>query len=135
MANAFVYRLGPVEFSLPEGLPTELERGTRFNIDKAEPLEGEGIPVFRGTVDNEMSLRGVVFPGFSGHQQSVQRLRDAGAAGKSLLLVDGDGTLYGSWFIRSVNERQSYFMAGGKPRRVEWDISLVFDPQLALVAL
>lgn len=135
MANAFVYLLGSIEFSLPEGLPTELERGTRFNIDKAEPLEGEGVPVFRGTSDNDMTLRGVVFPGVSGHQQSVQRLRDAGAAGKSLLLVDGEGTLYGRWFIRSVNERQSVFMAGGKPRRIEWDISLVFEPLPALLAL
>lgn len=132
----FVYRLGSVEFTMESGLPTELTHNVRYRIDRSEPLEGQGVPVFRGTSDEEMTLRGVAFPGQgAGNLQSVQRLRDAGKAGKSLLLVDGDGTLYGNWFIESVNEQQSHLLAGGKPRRIEWDVALVFDPPLELVAL
>lgn len=135
MANAFVFRLGSVEFSLPEGLPTELDRNARYKVDVPEPLEGEGAPAFRGAENEEMTLRGIVFPGNTGNLQSVQRLRDEAAKGKSLLLVDGEGALYGRWFIRGVNERQSHFMVGGKPRRMEWDLALVLDPLASLVPL
>lgn len=128
-------RLGSIEFSITEGSFQELERSTAWRVDVAEPLEGLGKPIVRGRERDEITLQGVAYPGFSGTQDTVQRLRDAGDAGESLLLVDGALTFYGKWFIRAVSERGSAHMDTGKARRIDWTLSLVADPEDDLIPL
>lgn len=128
MAKLVVARLGSIEFSVPEGTFTEVARHTTWRLDIPDPMEGLGKPVFRGRGSDEMTIDGVVFPGYSGTLQSVQRLRDAGDAGESMLLVDGEGNLYGNWFIARINERKSPFLPTGIERRAEWTLTLMADP-------
>lgn len=135
MAKLVVARLGPVEFSVPEGSFDELARDTSYRVDVPEPLEGLGSPVGRGVESDLMTIRGVVFPGFTGSQSSVQRLRDLAETGKSALLVDGAGRLYGHWMISRVSERKTMFMDPGVPRRIEYDLTLIADPDGELVPL
>lgn len=121
-------RLGPLEFSLPEGAFSSREYSASYRLDVSEPIEGPGKPTFRGLESERLTIRGVVFPGFSGKLSSVQRFRDFAARGESALLVDGEGTIYGAWFLREVTERQDVFTPTGLPRRIEYDLTLVRDP-------
>lgn len=129
MAGSLVVMLyGTVEFSVSSGTFTEFSRATRWHVDVPEPIGVLGIPVGRGTASDEITLRGVSFPGFSGKRDSVQRLRDLADTGKSYLLVDGEGTLYGFWIISTVNERKQGFTPTGVERKAEWDLTLIADP-------
>src|SRR5690606_29933789 len=112
----------------PDGTFQDLERVMSWRVDTPEPIEGMGKSVVRGLESDEITLSGLVFPGFTGTLSSVQRLQDAGNAGESLLLVDGEGTLYGRWWIVSVRERKGPFMPTGVPRRIEWTLTLRADP-------
>ena len=126
--SLMVARLGLVEFSVPTGTFDEITRSTRWNVDVPTPIDGLGTPVGRGQVADEMTIRGVVFPGFSGNRDSVQRLRDQADTGKSYPLTDGLGFIHGFWIISAVNERKQHFTSDGFERKVEWDISLIADP-------
>ena len=128
MSNLVVGRLGSIEFSVPEGTFTSIARATSWRIDVPEPIEGPGTPVVRGRGSDEITIEGVVFPGFTGRLNSVERLRAAGDAGQPMLLVDGEGTLYGSWVVSRLNERSDAFLPSGAKRRTEWNLTLIASP-------
>lgn len=130
-----VMRLGTVEFSVKAGTFQELSRATRWRVDVPEPMDGLGVPIVRGTESDEITIRGVSFPGYSGNRSSVQRLRDLADTGKSHCLVDGELTVYGFWVIKSVNESKQEFTPTGVERKVTWDITLIADPEGTLIPL
>lgn len=135
MANIVPMALGPVPFSVPTGTFDEVQRSTRWAIDQPDTLEGMGSPVSRGRESDTMVIRGVAFPGFTGTQNSVERLRELGDTGRSYVLVDGDGNLYGNWMVTAVNESRSAFMANGQPRKITYDVTLTYDPLPDLIPL
>jgi phage protein U len=128
VAKLVVARLGSIEFSVPEGTFTAVARHTTWRLDLPDPMEGLGRPVSRGRGSDEITIDGLVFPGHTGTLASVQRLREAGDAGESMLLVDGEGNLYGNWFIARLNERKGPFLPTGIERRAEWTLTLNADP-------
>lgn len=130
MAKLVVARLGSIEFSVPEGTFTAIARHTTWRLDIPDPLEGLGKPVARGRGSDEITIDGLVFPGLTGTLSSVERLRSAGDEGESLLLVDGEGNLYGNWFVARLNERKGPFMPTGIERRSEWTLTLIADPDV-----
>jgi hypothetical protein len=129
MSDLVVARLGSVEFSLPAGTFTQIERGTSWRVDVPDPIEGLGVPDVRGRESDEITITGIVFPGFTGTLDSVERLRDAGDAGEPLLLVDGEGTIYGSWVVRSLQEMRAEHLPSGIPRKMNWTLVLVAVPE------
>jgi phage protein U len=129
MSNLVVARLGDIEFSLPEGSFTQIERRTSWRVDVPDPITGLGTPDVRGRASDELRLTGAVFPGISGHLDSVDRLRDAGDAGEPLLLVDGEGTIYGEWVVSSVEESRQEHLPTGIPRKMSWVLVLVAKPE------
>jgi phage protein U len=132
MANV-VARLGNIEFSIPAGTLQEIARRTSWRVDVPTPMEGLGKPTVRGRDSDTLTINGLVFPGATGDAVSVQRFRDAADAGKSLLLVDGNGDFHGAWFIASVDENKDLFFGSGATRRATWTMSLVADPEEGLL--
>lgn len=129
MSSLVVARLGDIEFSLPEGSFTQIERQTTWRVDVPDPITGLGVPDVRGRERDELRLTGLVFPGITGHLTSVDRLRDAGDAGEPLLLVDGEGTIYGEWVVRSIEESRQEHLPTGIPRKMAWVLVLVAKPE------
>lgn len=129
MSSLVVARLGDIEFSLPEGSFTQIERHTSWRVDVPDPITGLGVPDVRGRESDEIRITGLVFPGITGHLDSVDRLRDAGDKGEPLLLVDGEGTIYGSWVVRSIEESRQEHLPTGLPRKMSWVLVLVAVPE------
>jgi phage protein U len=113
-----------------------LRRRTEWRIDQPDPVEGLGKPVNRGRARDELTIDGAAYPGYAGALDAVSALRDAADAGKSLTLVDGEGTIYGSWMIASIDETQGpEFTPTGIPRRIEFSLTLKADPEDETVSL
>lgn len=128
--------LGRIPFSTTERSLGRLRRRTEWRIDRPEPVEGIGKPVNRGRARDEISIDGVSFPGYAGALDAVTKLREAGDAGDSLTLVDGEGTVYGSWMIVSLEETQGpEFTPTGIPRRIDFNLTLTLDPDDETVSL
>lgn len=129
MAELVTMRWGDHEFSISRGTFNNFQRSTAWRIDKPEPMTGLGQPRARGKASDEITLDGVVLPGFTGDQQSVQRFRDAGDAGKAQLLVDGEGNVFGSWFLERLSESRDVHTTTGIPRKMTWSLTLTAEPE------
>ncbi len=128
MAELVIARLGDVEFSVSAGSFESLRRLTRWRIDRPDPIDGMGVPVHRGRFDDSVTLSGVVFPGYVGGLSSVERIRQLGDSAQSALLVDGEGAIYGRWFVEMLEEEQTHHTPTGKPRRIAYMMTLVAVP-------
>ena len=78
---------------------------------------------FTGKGEDVITLDGSIVPEF-GSQVSLTVLRLMGDTGKSFPLIAGNGKIYGSWVIDSLNETQTYFYQNGLPRKIEFSLTL-----------
>jgi phage protein U len=128
MADLVIARLGNVEFSVQAGSFESLQRRTSWRIDRPDPIDGMGTPVFRGRMGDSITLSGVVFPGYVGRLNSVERLRQLGDKGEPLMLADGEGAVYGEWLIEYLEEEATLTTPLGKPRRISYSLTLAALP-------
>lgn len=84
------------------------------------------MPAFQyvGPGMDSISLPGIIMPEFTGPDTSLDELRDMADTGDAYSLVRTDGIIIGQYMIRSIGEKQSYFLPGGGARRIEFTIEL-----------
>lgn len=73
-----------------------------------------------------LDLRGTIYPAWRGGLGQLDAMRAEAAKGEPLRLVGGDGKVLGLWVITRIRETGSAHLAGGVPRKVEFQISLAF---------
>ena len=71
-----------------------------------------------------ISLSGVLMPGFTGGRTSLDALRAMGDSGMAWTLIDGEGFIYGLYFIEKITEDRTEFFSDGAPRKIEFTIDL-----------
>jgi phage protein U len=69
-------------------------------------------------------LPGVLLPGLTGSQLSLDALRMMGDTGKAWPLVEGTGRIYGLWVIESLSDTRTVFFPDGAARRIEFTLKL-----------
>lgn len=79
---------------------------------------------FLGPATDQITLDGVLFPGFSGRQSTIDGMKESGDKGEPLMLTDGMGRVYGKMVIVSIAENRSVFLDTGAARRIEFSITL-----------
>jgi hypothetical protein len=97
---------------------TEWRHGStdRFGALPASQYLGPGADV--------VTLSGVLLPGVAGTYDSLDTLKAMGNQGEAFPLVDGTGRIHGNFIILKVDERQSFFVEGGVPRKNDFTIEL-----------
>lgn len=117
-------RLGVYKFSLDTAAYQELERSGSYRWARQERIGTNDALQFTGLGPETVDLRGVVFPLFRGGLNQLSRMRLQASIGVPLPLIDGLGNVWGLWAVEQINERQSVFMSGGAPKRIEFDLRL-----------
>lgn len=120
-----LFQLGSFQFDLANGVPQTLDRTADYRWDVQERLLRDPATQFLGPGSQEITLDGVLYPGFSGRQTTMETLRELAAKGEPQMLTDGLGKVYGKWAIRRVQEGLSTFAPGGGARQISFGISLV----------
>jgi uncharacterized protein len=120
-----LFQLGSFQFDLPNGVPQTLDRQADYRWEEQDRLFREPAAQFLGPGSQAISLSGVLFPGFSGRQSTMEQLRQQAAQGAPEMLTDGLGRIYGKWGIRRVREQQNTFAPGGGARQISFDVELV----------
>lgn len=120
-----LFQLGSFQFDLPNGVPQTLDRTADYRWELQDRLLRDPAAQFLGPGSQQITLDGVLFPGFSGRQTSMETIRELAARGEPQMLTDGLGTVYGKWAIRSVQEGRGTFAPGGGARQITFNISLV----------
>ena len=120
-----LFQLGSFQFDLPNGVPQTLDRTATYRWEVQDRLLRDPAAQFLGAGQQEITLDGDLFPGFSGRQTTMETLRELAAKGEAQMLTDGLGRVYGKWAIRQIREGLSTFAPGGGARQIGFSISLV----------
>ena len=124
MDDAPLLSLGLFVFSLSTLTFDELQRKMDWRHAKAERQGVRAASQFLGPGEDSISLPGSIVPGVAGDYGSLTRLREMAASGDAWPLVDGAGTVLGQFRIMSIDERQSYHVAGGFARKIDFALDL-----------
>lgn len=120
-----LYQLGNHAFSLPEGAPATLDRTTPYSWVPQPRLGRLTAQQFLGLESNTITLQGVLIPGFSGKQGTVEELRALAVTGEPQMLTSGAGFVYGLYCIRTLSEGKEIFMDDGNARKILFSVDLV----------
>jgi len=117
--------LGMFVFELATLGPDELQRKTDWNYARAPRLGARDAVQFLGVGTEKVSLSGTVYTEISNGAVSLDQLREMGDAGEALPLVDGRGNVFGNYIMEGLDERHTWLMADGTPRRIDFAIDLL----------
>jgi phage protein U len=120
-----LFQLGDFQFDLPNGVPQTLDRTAEYRWETLDRLQRAPAVQYLGPGSQEITLDGVLYPGFSGRQTTVETLRTLAEKGEPQMLADGNGRIWGRWVIRSLREGLSTFAPGGGARQIIFSVSLV----------
>jgi phage protein U len=54
----------------------------------------------------------------------TSRSRNMADSGEPYIMIDGEGRMQGWWIIESIQENSSVFFVDGKPRKIDFTLSL-----------
>jgi phage protein U len=119
----FLFELGTLPFD-------ELQHKMDWRHARAPRIGARDATQFVGPGDETVTLSGAVYTELSDGAVSLEDLRIMAATGEAWPLVSGSGRVYGNFVITAIDERQTYLMADGSPRRIDFGIDLlgVDDP-------
>src|SRR5450830_912990 len=116
--------LGMFVFSLPTLAYQELQRKTQWKYASNGRIGRRDAKQFTGPGDDTMTLSGWVAPELTGSLYSFDALRLMADTGKSWILIQGTGRIYGSFVITELAETRTVIDGNGNPAKVEFSITL-----------
>lgn len=120
-----LFQLGSFQFDLPNGVPQTLERSAEYRWEAQDRILREPAYQFVGPGAQEITLDGVLYPGFSGRTTTMETLRTLAQQGEPQMLTDGLGRVFGKWAIHSIREGLAVFAPGGGARQITFSVQLV----------
>ncbi len=119
--------LGMFVFSLPTLAYHEMQRQTEWKHASTARVGLRDAHQYVGPGDDTITLSGWVAPELTGSLYSLDALRMMADTGKSWILIQGTGRVFGSFRITGITEGHSILDGGGGARRVEFSMSLKRD--------
>lgn len=116
--------LGLFVFQVKTAPFNQLRRATGWRWTGNNRVGRRAAYQFGGPGHDAITLSGVLMPEITGGPTTLDALRLMGDQGKAWPLIGGDGTIYGLWFIESVEETKSVFFSDGTARKIEFTLQL-----------
>ena len=113
----FGFEIGTVPFQ-------ELARDTEWRHASTPRYQARPATQFLGPGEDRLTLSGCLLPGVAGKFSAMDTLKRMGDQGEHWPLVDGTGRVHGTYRIERISERESNFVAGGIPRKSDFNIEL-----------
>ena len=118
--------LGDFRFSIATAAYDELSRTAEYRWRRQDRIGRVPARQWLGPGDETIDLRGTILTTYSGGTGQVEAMRAEAVRGEPLRLVGGTGTVFGLWVVQRIRETGSVFLAGGAPRKIEFEISLAY---------
>ncbi|PIV72870.1 MAG: phage tail protein [Rhodobacteraceae bacterium CG17_big_fil_post_rev_8_21_14_2_50_65_11] len=116
--------LGAFRFGVNHAAYQSLTRQAAWRWEKLDRVGRAPALQYLGPDAHDLVLEGVIYPHFKGGLRQVELMRATADLGRPMMLVDGLGWIWEQWVIVGVEERKSYFMRDGAPRKIEFTVTL-----------
>lgn len=116
--------LGMFVFSLPTLAYQELQRQTEWKHPGSSRVGTRDAYQYTGKGDDVITLSGWVAPELTGSVHALDALRFMADTGKSWILIQGTGRIYGSFVITQLSENKTELDELGDTKRVNFTITL-----------
>lgn len=116
--------LGDYRFSLNTAAYQELSRSNSWRWPTVDRIGARPAAQYVGPGEETIRMSGKIYPYFSGGLGQLDAMRAEADKGVPLMLVDGTGQIWGKYVITQITEGQSTFFSNGKPRCIEFEVSL-----------
>lgn len=124
MGSVVMMALGSFRFGMRRESYQTLTRTADYRWAKVDRIGRDPALQYLGPDAQDITLEGVIYPHFRGGLRQVDLMRQQAGAGVPFMMVDGLGFVWRRWVIVHVQERKSYFMADGAPRKIEFTMRL-----------
>lgn len=116
--------LGSFRFGMTNGAYQQFSRSAGYRWSKVDRIGREPAMQYLGPDTQEVTIEGVIYPHFKGGLRQVDLMRLKAGTGLPMMMVDGLGWVRKKWVIVRVEERKSYFLSDGAPRKIEFSLTL-----------
>ncbi|TCQ85735.1 MULTISPECIES: phage tail protein [Rahnella] len=121
----FVFQLQTVPYQ-------SLQRDVDYRWPANNRVGLRPLPQFLGVNEEKITLSGVLMPEITGGKLSLMALNLMADEGKAWPLLEGSGTIYGMFVVKSVSETHTEHFSNGAARRIEFTLTLTrVDESLA----
>jgi phage protein U len=114
----FLFEIGTLPYE-------EMQRKMDWRHARSARIGAGDATQFVGPGDETVNFSGAVYAELSDGIVSLDDLRAMADQGEALPLVDGGGRVYGNFVITALDERHTYLMSDGTPRRIDFGIDLL----------
>ncbi len=121
-------------FSVHSAPFNQMGRDTNYDWASNSRVGDSPAYQFIGKGEETITLDGVLMPEFSGGPLSLDLLRMLADSGEAWLLMSGAGKIYGYYFVESLSETSSHFLADGTAQKIDFTLTLKrYDSSLGLL--
>ncbi|MCO7563926.1 phage tail protein [Pseudomonas sp. S 311-6] len=115
----------PYYFNLDTAAFDEVRRQTSSRWAGQERLTRDIAQQAVGHGEDQLTLKGAIFPLFKGGIRQLETLRTMARRLQPLSLTTGYGDVLGTWCLLKIEEEQSALLAGGIPRKQGFTLEFV----------
>jgi hypothetical protein len=124
MSERVMLALGEFRFEIETAAYQKLSLNQSWRWPEQARINRDPALQFVGRGTDEISLDGVIYPGFKGGLEQVEAMRDLADKGKPQPLVDGLGRVWGPWVITDISDTRSVLTDNGQPRKIDFNLKL-----------
>lgn len=124
MFGLMMMALGAFRFGMKSEAYQQLERDTEYRWEGRARVGAAPLQQYLGPGEDTITLTGTIHPHFRGGLHQVTLMRAQAGLGVPMMLTSGTGVIFKTWAITGVSDTQTYFMADGAPRQIDFSVKL-----------
>ncbi|PTR08910.1 MULTISPECIES: phage tail protein [unclassified Novosphingobium] len=119
-----LFALGLFVFDSQTMLPDRIERDRAFRHARDDRFLAPAASQFVGVGDDKVTLTGTLVPELAGSASAIETLAEMASEGEAWPLMDGTGTILGTYTIDRVANGGSNLIDTGQARKIDFTIEL-----------
>lgn len=119
-----LFALGLFVFDSQTMLPDRIERDRAFRHARDDRFLAPAASQFVGVGDDKVTLTGTLVPELAGSASAIETLAEMASEGEAWPLMDGTGSILGTYTIDRLANGGSNLIDTGQARKIDFTIEL-----------
>ncbi|WP_062785020.1 phage tail protein [Novosphingobium capsulatum] len=119
-----LFALGLFVFDSQTMLPDRIERDRAFRHARDDRFLAPAASQFVGVGDDKVTLTGTLVPELAGSASAIETLAEMASEGEAWPLMDGTGTILGTYTIDRLANGGSNLIDTGQARKIDFILEL-----------